>query len=211
MRKQYLRLHGRPVLWWTLKAFENVSAIQAIVLVVPADDLAVVESQVRAWKCKKPVSIVKGGKERSDSVRNGLAALPTGITWVAVHDAVRPLVRPELIEKTLKAAQGSGAALAAYPSRDTVKLSDGKSWVRSTQQRETVWLAQTPQCFAREILERAHRALNHRPVTDDAQVAELAGVRVKLVEGHADNIKVTVPEDLALASFLLKQRGRKRA
>src|SRR4029077_4096603 len=107
---------------------------------------------VPSWKLHKPVHVVAGGKTRADSVRHGLAALPPSIRWVAVHDAVRPLVTPPLIEKVLKATQRSQAAIAPTPSRDTVKLSRTNHTIERTLSRGTIWLAQTPQIFERLLL-----------------------------------------------------------
>ncbi len=209
VRKQYLKLKGRPLVWWSLEAFEKSPSIQSGVLVVPKDDLSSMKAFVKRQRLSKPFVVVAGGNERSDSVRRGLAVVRPSIRWIAVHDAVRPFVTPDLIEATLKNARRSGAALAAYPSKDTVKLTDDGRWVRTTQRRETVWLAQTPQCFARSLLDRAHRKFKTRRVTDDAQMVEMLGVKVRLVESPAENIKVTVPLDLILARNILTSPRRK--
>ncbi len=147
-----------------------------------------------------------GGLTRADSVRQGLKAISGTIRWVAVHDAVRPLVRPELIEETLRQARRHRAAIAATPSQDTVKLANGDGCIHRTPPRETVWLAQTPQVFERSLLERAHAKGSRLKVTDDAQLVERLGVRVRLVEAPAENLKITRPIDLVVARTLLMGR-----
>jgi len=207
IRKQYLRLHGRPLLWWSLKAFQQAPGIGSIVLVVPLDDVSAVRSLTGRWKFSKLRRVVPGGKTRQDSVREGLSALDPSIRWVAVHDAVRPLIKKETIQKALQGALKTGAAIAACPSRDTVKLKNGDDCVASTPPREGVWLAQTPQVIRRDLFEKAYRAAKGFAATDDAQLVERIGVKVKLIESPAGNIKVTLPEDLEIASFYLKHRG----
>lgn len=201
-RKQYLRLRGKPLLWWSVRAFDRTPSISSIVLVVPAQDISLVAAFVKRARFRKVIGIVAGGAERRDSVRHGLSALPPGVKWVAVHDAVRPLIKLETIEATLSAARKHRAALAACPSKDTVKIANASGHVQSSPDRKTVWLAQTPQCFERRLLEKAHVTGRHWPVTDDAQMVERLGVRVKIVEAPVENLKVTTPIDLVLAKHL---------
>jgi len=222
VRKQYLLLKNRPILWWSSAAFEHSPSIFSIVLVVPPDDVVRVRAETRSWKIRKLTAVVPGGKTRADSVRQGLSALPSSGRYVAVHDAVRPLITPDTIERVIRAARRSGAALAAAPSTDTVKLSNRRGLVVSSPPRESVWLAQTPQIFERRLLERAHglrRKNGHGPwtvdrksvhgarFTDDSQLVERLGVRVQLVESPADNIKVTLPMDFVLAGKILEERS----
>jgi len=207
VRKQYLRLARRPILWWSLRAFERTRAIAAVVVVVPGDDVLKVRQACRRWGFRKVTAVVAGGETRADSVREGLAALPLGARWISVHDAVRPLVTPKLIEQTLAGARRHRAAIAACPSRDTVKIATGgAAFIRETPERSRVWLAQTPQAFERSLLERAHARGRHLPATDDALLVERLGVRVALVESSPDNLKVTVPMDLGMAQRILHQR-----
>lgn len=146
-------------------------------LVVPADDVDVLRRQSRRWHFKKPLQVVEGGRTRADSVREGLAAVSEGSSYIAVHDAVRPLVTPEIIECVIRAARLSKAALAACPSKDTMKLAGPKGFVRHSPPRETVWLAQTPQIFERELFLLAHEKGRTFAVTDDAQLVERLGGR----------------------------------
>lgn len=206
IRKQYLLLNRRPMLWWSISAFERSASIRSILLVVPADDLSKIRRQTQTWAFKKLVAVVSGGETRTESVSHGIDAVPLACDYVAVHDAVRPLVTPHVIESVIQAARRTHAALAAYPSKDTVKLADGKDFVTDSPPRETVWLAQTPQIFERRLLERAYRQKN-RVATDDAQLVERLGVKVKLVKAIPENIKVTVPSDFVTARIILNQRG----
>ena len=223
VRKQYLPLGGRPIVWWSLSAFERSPSIFSIVLVVPAGDVAKIRARTPGWKFKKLSAVVAGGRTRADSVRRGLSATPRSARYVAVHDAVRPLVRPKLIESVIDTARKAGAALAACPSKDTVKLANSRGLVIASPPRDTVWLAQTPQIFERRLLERAHRLRRNKGrgswsvdrrsksvhgarCTDDSQLVERLGVRVKLVESPPDNIKVTLPMDFVLARSILKGR-----
>jgi len=196
-------------LWWSLTAFEKCPSVSSIVLVAPAGDLPVLRARARRWKIKKLKAVVSGGKTRADSVRAGLRAVGPEAAWIAVHDAVRPLVTVDVIEKTLAEARRFGAAIAAVPSKDTVKLSHPRGHVRATPERASVWLAQTPQVFARRLLEDAHRRGRRRAVTDDAQLVERLGIRVRLVEASPENIKVTLPLDLVLAKALIKKQFKK--
>jgi 2-C-methyl-D-erythritol 4-phosphate cytidylyltransferase len=216
IRKQYLKLAGRPVLWWTLQAFIKSPSVGAIVLVVPPDDRPAIQKQFARLRTTQSFQVVAGGPTRADSVRCGLAALPPEYRWVAVHDGVRPMITPELIEAVYQAARTYGAAIAACPSKDTVKVAAADQTVERTLPRETVWLAHTPQAFERELLERAHglrrKQSSHRSrtamheVTDDAMLIERLGVPVKLVPSPSDNLKVTVPADLEIAQRLMKRR-----
>jgi 2-C-methyl-D-erythritol 4-phosphate cytidylyltransferase len=199
-RKQYVSLNGRPIFWWSLRAFQKCASIAEIILVVPANDLKRVVVAV-----PKKIRVVAGGTTRADSVRHGLKAISPAIRWVAVHDAVRPLITPSIIEAVIRAARRHRAAIAATPSRDTVKIANGHDTVKSTPERDKVWLAQTPQVFERELLERAHAKGCGATVTDDAQLVERLGVKVKLVEAPADNIKITRPIDLELAKCIVSE------
>ncbi len=207
VRKQYLALEGRPLVWWSIRAFERAASVAVIILVVPADDIPSLIKTSRSWGFKKLALIVPGGAARSDSVRNGLVAVSPRLRYVAVHDAVRPLITSEIIEKTIAVARRSRAAIAAIPSKDTVKIVNAAGVIQSSPKRETVWLAQTPQVFERKLLERAHHQGRALTVTDDAQLVEKLGTRVKVVEASPENMKVTYPLDAAVARIILKGRS----
>jgi 2-C-methyl-D-erythritol 4-phosphate cytidylyltransferase len=206
-RKQYLSLVGEPILARTLRAFEACAAIGAIALVAPADELDWVAANIIGpLGLVTPVRLCPGGRERQDSVRLGLAALDPDHRLVAIHDGVRPFVQPDQIEACLRAADRHGAALLAVPVADTLKLSDDGQRVDKTLPRKGVWLAQTPQVFEYQLIARAHQSALDDGVqgTDDAALVERLGRPVYLVAGSRRNIKVTTPEDLALAEAFLR-------
>lgn len=208
VRKQYLTLNGRPVLWWSLQAFQKSPSISSIILVVPVEDRSRIERQARRWKLPKLFAVVPGGATRADSVREGLKQVPKGTKWVAIHDAVRPLITPVGIERVVAAAIQKRAALLAIAGRDTVKLADSRMRVASSPDRERVWLAQTPQVFERKIIEKAHAKGRRWAVTDDSQLVERLGVPVTLVPSPDENFKVTVPSDLVMARWVLALRRK---
>ena len=202
--KQYLNLAGRPLLLWTLEAFQRCPVIDHVVLVVGTGLVLPVTVLLRPFKLTKVRKICPGGEQRVDSVRAGLDQLPDGTALVAIHDAARPLVTPELIQRVVTEARLHGAALPVVPVPDTVKLLDGDTVSRTLDRRE-LCLAQTPQVFAVDLIRRAHQQeLQHPgPITDDAQLVELLGHPVRAVFGDPDNFKVTVNDDLLRAEALL--------
>jgi 2-C-methyl-D-erythritol 4-phosphate cytidylyltransferase / 2-C-methyl-D-erythritol 2,4-cyclodiphosphate synthase len=203
--KQFLMVGGLTVLERTLRAFEACSRITDIVVVTHPEAAAPTGAPLRPGG--KPVSHVAGGATRQESVRLGFAQVPAGAQYVVVHDAARPFVTPGLIERTLDAAIQSGAAIAALPSSDTVKeleTIDACRFVRRTIPRDVVYLAQTPQAFRRDILADAVACgRGGAAATDEAALAEVAGHRVRLVEGDAVNLKITTERDLALARSIV--------
>jgi 2-C-methyl-D-erythritol 4-phosphate cytidylyltransferase / 2-C-methyl-D-erythritol 2,4-cyclodiphosphate synthase len=210
--KQLLSIGGRPILERSLSAFLAHPAIDEIVVALPAD--LAVDPPDYLRRAAKPLRVVAGGGRRQDSVAKAFQQVAAHADVVIVHDAARPFVNADLIDRTIAAAAESGAALAAIQSRDTVKLAgparggldgstgppEGGHYVRQTLARELIFLAQTPQAFRRDVLEGAI-ALNVE-ATDEAALAEQAGFEVRLVEGHASNIKITTPEDVALAEAI---------
>lgn len=210
--KMLLRLAGRPLLYWALKNIERCKAVHSVVLAAPPEHRAAVERQVRAWGLRKVAAVVEGGKERVDSTRNALLALPKECRWVGVHDGARAFVAPELVERCFREARKTGAAILAVPSKDTVKVARADGCIRETVPRALCWWAQTPQVFRRDLAEKIHgkTVRNGAVVTDDASLAEAAGLRVRLVRGSYENIKVTTPEDLHTAASILKKSGLRK-
>ena len=203
--KVFAPLMGRPLVVWTLAAFQHCDAIDAIVVVAAPRAVMRIEQLCTEWRLTKVRAVVSGGRERQDSVRAGLEAAD-GAAIVAVHDGARALVTPGLIAAGVDLARESGAALCAIPARDTVKDVDGDPpVVRATIERGRAWLAQTPQVFARDLLLEAHGRAE-APATDDAALVEALGHEVRIYEGAASNLKVTTPEDLIIAEALLRQR-----
>lgn len=207
--KQYIPLLGDPILAWTMRACATVSEVVSVVLVVAPEDVEYCQSESdMSWRVNKPVRVVAGGASRQQSVQAGIVALPEAADVVAVHDGVRPLMQPRLLQAVLAAARDHGAATAAVDLKDTVKeVEDG--WVVATPNRASLRAVQTPQAFQRELLEQAHAQASAEgwEATDDAALAERAGHPVRIVDGSYANIKITTPEDLLVAETLLRARG----
>jgi 2-C-methyl-D-erythritol 4-phosphate cytidylyltransferase len=192
---------------WSLEALAAVREIEEIVLVLASEDLPGPD-----FRRHRVRSAVEGGEERFDSVLAGVRAVRAASEILLVHDAARPLVRTETVRAVIAGAARSGGAIAAVPVPDTLKRVDGSDRIVETIPRESVWLAQTPQAFDRapfvEAMEAAARR-GERP-TDDAAVAERAGMAVLVVRGDETNLKVTAPGDFSLAERLLAARGADR-
>ena len=200
--KQLVQLRGRPILLRSLDAFLACSAVDDVVVALSRELAADPPEYLRSGA--KPVEVVAGGARRQESVANAFARVSTGADIVVVHDAARPLVTDDLIRRTVDAAARFGAAIAALPARDTVKLSDLDGTIRGTLPRQEIFLAQTPQAFRAGVLREA-LALGAAggDATDEAMLAERAGHRVRLVSGDPRNIKITTPDDLAMAESFL--------
>ena len=208
--KQFLEIAGTPVVVHTLRRFEACATIAEVVVVVPRSEVQAFLELAEKFGLRKPARVVAGGETRTESVWRGLKDLRSeDVGVVAVHDAVRPLVTPEEIDATVRAAEATGAAILAARAVDTVKESDGgePARVARTLDRSRLWHAQTPQCFRYELLRRAYESARASGVeaTDDSSLVERLGAPVQIVEGGARNIKITTPQDLALAEMLLKE------
>ena len=191
----------RPLLAYAVAAFQRCEAIDSIVLVVAEHAVERARELAQREGFDKLRAIVAGGERRQDSVRAGLDAL-RGCDWVAIHDGARPLVAPELIERGIAEARGTGAACCALPAPDTVKeAGEGRTIIR-TLDRTRLWLAQTPQVFRYDLLVNAH-ATFEGDATDDAAMIEAQGGQVQLFPGARRNLKVTTQEDLELVKALL--------
>jgi len=197
--KSYMEILGRPLLAYTLDKYQNHPLITEILLVVQAKDIEYCRNDiVGKYGFNKVKKIIAGGAERQDSVANGLAALDPGVEWVLVHDGARPLIDGQTISQAVETAWACGAAVVGVPVKDTIKVVDDNLTVQGTPERQSLWIAQTPQVFRRDILEEAYRqaALDGWMGTDDASLVERLGVKVQVVRGRYDNIKITTPEDL---------------
>jgi 2-C-methyl-D-erythritol 4-phosphate cytidylyltransferase len=211
--KQFLELAGTPIIIHTLKRFEHCADIQEIILVLPAQDAAGFLALAGLHGLRKLARVVPGGATRAESVLRGLQSVrPATVEIVAVHDGVRPFVTPDEISRTVRAAQATGAAILAAPATDTIKeVENGQ--VTSTLVRDRLRRALTPQCFRYALLRRAYEqsADFTADATDDSMLVEGLGVKVTVIEGDPRNIKITRPEDIALAEILLKQESEKRS
>jgi 2-C-methyl-D-erythritol 4-phosphate cytidylyltransferase len=202
--KMFASLGGRSVLERTLAVFEGSPLIDEFAIVLGENNIEKGRQLATEAGWKKVAAICVGGARRQDSVAAGLKELK-GCRWVLVHDGARPLVTPRLIGDCLEAAAESGAAACAVPLRDTVKMVGEDGFVIGTPPREKLWAVQTPQAFASDIINGAYAQEGH-DATDDAALVERSGGRVKLCSGSYENIKITTPEDLALAGLLWGKR-----
>lgn len=211
-KKNYLELLGRPVLSRTIEPFEASALVDAIIVVVPSGDEAFCkENIVGPYGFKKVVAIVAGGKERQDSVENGVKTAGTEYDIVIVHDGARPLVTTHIIEAAIRAAAEDGAALVGVSVKDTIKETSA-GYVRATLNREALLSVQTPQAFRLDVLKEAFRKARQDGFqgTDESSIVERTGQAVRIVEGSYENIKITTPEDLVFAECVLKKREKVR-
>jgi 2-C-methyl-D-erythritol 4-phosphate cytidylyltransferase len=198
--KQFQLLGGRPMLVVAASRFVGLDRLARLIVVVADDVRAQCEALLAPLGL--PLRFASSGAERQDSVASGLAALDEECAFVAVHDAARPLVRPRDVAACIDAARVTGAAILALPVPDTVKRAkDGR--IVETIPRGDLWLAQTPQAFAVDVLRRAHAAAPDGTATDDAALVERLGLPVAIVPGDATNRKITTREDLAWAEAVL--------
>lgn len=209
--KQFLELGGKPILILTVSAFLNAKGIEGIFIAVRESEIERVQAQLREYRVNERVSVVAGGDTRQESVRNALKLLPAkDEDIVLVHDAVRPLVDPATIERTIEAVAQHNAAIVGVPAVDTIKqverTADG-AIISSTIPRERIVLAQTPQGFRCHLLRQAVEAADTDGFigTDEASLAERLGIEVAVVPGSHRNFKITQPGDLELAEFYLQQ------
>lgn len=205
--KQYLILQGHPILYYTIKAFENHESIDEIILVVGQDDLEYCKSEIiDLYNFKKVSKIVVGGSERYESVYEGLKVMNDS-HYVLIHDGARPFVNSKVLYDIINSVQLYKACIVGVPVKDTIKSVSLDGVVNSTPDRNTLWSVQTPQAFEYSLIKKAYDEVIKYPecsVTDDAMVVELmTNHKVKVVEGDYNNIKITTPEDLIVANQIL--------
>ena len=206
VKKPYLKLAQKPILAHTLQRFEENTAVDAIFVIVDKDDFSDCRTNVlEPYTFTKVEKLIAGGETRQISVYNGVRALSADVDFVVVHDGVRPFVNDETIFACLTAADECGAAVAAVPVKDTIKIADENDFIVETPVRERLWSVQTPQVFRKSLLEEAHQRAHAQQLTatDDAALVEQLGFPVKLVMGSYANLKITTPEDLRVAEVLL--------
>lgn len=201
--KQFLPLHGKPLLMHTLELFYRWDGSARLTLTLPEAHQAYWEMLCRELDCRVPHRVVAGGETRFHSVRNGLAAMEEDCDWIGVHDGVRPFVAPEVIEACFREAARHGAALPVVPVAESLRECDGER--NRAVDRARYRLVQTPQVFRRDWLEEAYRQPYSPLFTDDASVVEAAGRSIRLVPGNPENIKITTPADLFFAGKWLER------
>jgi len=199
-------LGDKPVLAWSIEALQRCDKVDRIVLVNSQSNKEPVECLVMDRKWTKVADVCTGGRRRQDSVAAGLKMLGK-CGWVIIHDGARPMLTQDLIERGLKAAEETGAAAAAVPVTDTIKLVGDDQIVIGTPPRSNLWAVQTPQVFRSAIIKKAYQQAQE-DVTDDATLVEQTGGKVKLYMGSYENLKITTPRDLALAELLLKEHEK---
>ncbi|MBE5886799.1 MAG: 2-C-methyl-D-erythritol 4-phosphate cytidylyltransferase [Lachnospiraceae bacterium] len=209
--KQYLLVRNKPVLYYSLKAFQD-SIVDEIILVTAENEITYCKEEiVDKYAITKVSQIVAGGKERYHSVYNGLKACKDAEV-VLIHDGARPFVDEAIIERNVRMVKEHGACVSGMPVKDTIKISDVEGYVKETPRRDLIWTIQTPQTFRYDLIRNSYDVFLAREeeyskqysVTDDSMVAEIfGGIKVKLVEGSYNNVKITTPEDMVLAEVIL--------
>ena len=204
--KAFLSLGPKPVLAWTLLAFERSPDVDQIVLVVRKDQQTAAKAVVQMFGISKVRKIVPGGARRQDSVMNGLKEVDSDTRITVVHDGVRPCVTGDMIAETVKMARRTGAAVVGRRIWDTVKSVEKGATVAKTEDRSRLWAVQTPQAFNSRLIARAYAEVEKakETVTDDAAAVEFVGEPVKICETNVPNIKITTAEDLQIAAAVLK-------
>ncbi|MBI1820490.1 MAG: 2-C-methyl-D-erythritol 4-phosphate cytidylyltransferase [Nitrospirae bacterium] len=209
--KQFLSLGGKPVLYHTLAVFNLCPVIDEIVVVLSKADRKLAEEEIiLSSPFKKILTFVNGGKERIESVFNGLKAVDPAADFVVIHDGCRPFVTCQIIENSVEAAKETGGAIAGIPLGDTLKKTE-QGFIQNTIDRKGVWQAQTPQTFRFSLLREAYEKASSRQIsaTDDAGLVEQLGHPVKIFPGSVFNIKITVPDDLILGEMILQYQKRR--
>ncbi len=201
--KQFLLIDGRPILMHTIEKFQAALPELSLIVVLPVERLITWKALCDAHRFEVPHQTISGGETRFHSVKNGLSVVKGGL--VAVHDGVRPLVSKETIQRCFEEASRAGAAIPVVPSSESVRVVANFS--SKALDRSTIRMVQTPQCFRYEWVKEAFEQDYRESFTDCASVVEAAGFSVSLVEGNPENIKITHPADLALASWVLAQKG----
>ena len=214
MNKAFAMLQGAPLIVHCLKMLEETELVARVVVVLAPGEVGDGQKLLTSYAAKYfpnlPFTVVAGGKERQDSVANALATVTENACYIAVHDGARPFAGKEVFARTLTAAKEHGAAIAAVPVKDTIKVINDAGEVVATPVRSTLQAVQTPQIFEAQLLKNAYAylAAHLTAVTDDASVVELLGHKVVVALGRYENIKITTPEDLVFAENLLAKEKK---
>lgn len=207
VHKQYLIIQDKPVLYYSLNAFEQ-SPVDEIILVVGKGEVEYCQKKiVEKYSFSKVTKIVEGGKERYHSVFEGLKQIKDA-DYVLIHDGARPFVDGKIIRRTMDAVEEYQACVVGMPVKDTIKIADEREYVKETPERKNVWMVQTPQAFSYPLIYSAYEEMLKKEdsaITDDTMVLErIKGIKAKLIEGSYRNIKITTPEDLIIADAYMK-------
>jgi 2-C-methyl-D-erythritol 4-phosphate cytidylyltransferase len=209
--KPYLEIAGKTILEHTLSRFKTISGLFEVVVSTSPQYVDKTRQILQMLFEGLKTTVVMGGAERQHSIKNALDSLSEDVEFVAVHDAVRPFIEPEFIQKCFDEAQKAGGAIIAVPAKDTIKISDGLQQIVRTPDRKNLWQAQTPQIFKTDLLKQAYTKAERENFlgTDDASLLEYLGEKVLLVEGNRENFKITYPLDLRFAEWLLNSELKK--
>lgn len=207
--KQFKLLSGRPLFFHTLKLFLQSDYIDEIIVAVPSANVDSTHRDVLSMSAGKPVKVVAGGTRRQDSVKNGIDVSSSDSTLVCIHDAARPFVTEDLIQRSISACEFADGAVVGIPSKDTVKFSEN-GLVKETLDREKIWLAQTPQCFHKNKLLQAlyYAETENLTGTDESALMEAMGFSIKLVEGDSNNFKITTKDDWIRAEIVAVRQAQ---
>jgi 2-C-methyl-D-erythritol 4-phosphate cytidylyltransferase len=206
--KQFKLFSGRPLIFHTLKLFFQSDYIDEIIVAVPSANVDSTHRDVLSMSAGKPVKVVAGGTRRQDSVKNGIDVSDSHSTLVCIHDAARPFVTEDLIQRSVSACEFADGAVVGIPSKDTVKFSEN-GLVKETLDREKIWLAQTPQCFHKNKLIQAlyYAETENLTGTDESALMEAMGFSIKLVDGDSNNFKITTKDDWIRAEVVAARQA----
>ncbi|AFZ57525.1 2-C-methyl-D-erythritol 4-phosphate cytidylyltransferase [Anabaena cylindrica FACHB-243] len=206
--KLFLQVRSQSIIAWTLLAAQAASSISWIGIISQPHDWEDFKAIMADLKLTKPIELIAGGSTRQESVYNGLQALPADAQQVLIHDGARCLATPDLLNACAEAIRHYRGLIAAVPVKDTIKIVDESGIIQSTPDRSQLWAAQTPQGFDVELLKQCHAEGVRQgwEVTDDAALFEKCGIEVHIVLGEETNLKITTPQDLAIAEFILTNR-----
>ena len=207
--KQFKLFSGRPLIFHTLKLFLQSDYIDEIIVAVPSANVDSTHRDVLSMSAGKPVKVVAGGTRRQDSVKNGIDVSDSHSTLVCIHDAARPFVTEDLIQRSISACEFADGAVVGIPSKDTVKFSEN-GLVKETLDREKIWLAQTPQCFHKNKLIQAlyYAETENLTGTDESALMEAMGFSIKLVDGESNNFKITTKDDWIRAELVASRQAQ---
>jgi len=212
IKKPYMELAGKPILAHTLEIFQRCKSVNNILVVTAkGDEEHCAVDVIESYSMDKVTDIVVGGNTRQESVFNALQKLPSNTDIVVIHDAVRPFFTEAMIIESIEQADKYGSAVVAVPVKDTIKEADKDGIVQKTLDRQKLWAIQTPQTFKYNLISQAYLKAkeNGTQATDDASLIEQMGLKVKLIMGNYENIKITTPEDLIIAEAILKSKEKK--
>ena len=203
--KPFVTLGKKPILAHTLGALQKIPFIDRIIVSVSSRNIKKAQKLLKRYKFEKKCLIVKGGKRRTHSVQNALSKAGEA-DFVLIHDGARPFITERVVKKVFSAAKKYGAAICAMPVKQTIKQSTDNFFIESTPNRAFLQTAQTPQGFKKDLIVKAYKRFGKMIATDDASLVEKLKIKVKIVKGSSRNIKITTPEDLALAKVLASKR-----